>query len=568
MKTTHLKLIATAVLAMLPLTFWGQDKAAVNPRGLYKMTKLKGRGNKEINAPFDQYKICDDRSTVTFAIHARSEQTLEFRFIINDPRVFNYTGTDPQGEDGRGAQIYQCDGQQFHLRWWSRTKNHRYFPENGWVDEKYELNRTSPHAKNILELLRNTVFTDNRHPFGGRWVMIGNTNSEDRAKEIMKNPEKNEKMLARMVIANNQILKLEYWNSIRAFAGNVYPCSAIGKKELHIDNRSYPTQWEGDDLFCYKNHKGTYEVWQRDNDRTPYYEFIISQLAQRHPQEKPMQQMEEMTDEALQPQVVQKYRETDPNARENPRGIYKLVALLDKYNIIIKEPYDQYKICTDSVTLTLNVNDQSFSLLSNDKTVLSFTGEDPDAEDAIATRVFDSNADHFTLKWWSTREGHVYFPHNSWCTEYYESCKYSANAKLILDALMSNNASDPKNPLIGTWRYIGMMDDLTHTKKDLKILRQKAEQQGNTFWLYTIFTPTHTIATNSITGTGVINTFESTGKKTFKTDGKEHTFTWLSKNYIAVEVELSGYRIDYQILERVTDSTPVLNKLASLFVTH
>ena len=31
-----------------------------NPRGTYKMTKLTGRGGVEIDAPFDQYKICED----------------------------------------------------------------------------------------------------------------------------------------------------------------------------------------------------------------------------------------------------------------------------------------------------------------------------------------------------------------------------------------------------------------------------------------------------------------------------------------------------------------------------
>ena len=28
----------------------------------------------------------------------------------------------------------------------------------------------------------------------------------------------------------------------------------------------------------------------------------------------------------------------------NPRGVYKLIGLLDKYDTLIKEPYDQYKI--------------------------------------------------------------------------------------------------------------------------------------------------------------------------------------------------------------------------------
>ena len=41
-------------------------------------------------------------------------------------------------------------------------------------------------------------------------------------------------------------------------------------------------------------------------------------------------------------------------ATDNPRGVYKLTGLLDKYGNVIKEPFDQYKICTDSVTQWVN----------------------------------------------------------------------------------------------------------------------------------------------------------------------------------------------------------------------
>ena len=39
---------------------------------------------------------------------------------------------------------------------------------------------------------------------------------------------------------------------------------------------------------------------------------------------------------------------------ESPRGIYKMMTLTGKQGEI-KAPFDQYKICTDSVTLMLNV---------------------------------------------------------------------------------------------------------------------------------------------------------------------------------------------------------------------
>ena len=39
---------------------------------------------------------------------------------------------------------------------------------------------------------------------------------------------------------------------------------------------------------------------------------------------------------------------------ENPRGIYKMMTLTGKQGEI-KAPFDQYKICTDSLTLMLYV---------------------------------------------------------------------------------------------------------------------------------------------------------------------------------------------------------------------
>ncbi|MBR1666661.1 MAG: hypothetical protein IJ693_00125 [Bacteroidaceae bacterium] len=258
---------------------------------------------------------------------------------------------------------------------------------------------------------------------------------------------------------------------------------------------------------------------------------------------------------------------------ENPRGVYKLTGLLDKYGNLIKEPYDQYKICTDSVTMMLSLQGDQFSIGRNDSEIFNYTGETPDANNATATRIFDSNAEHFTLKWWSTTPGHIYFPHNDWCTEYYESGKYSKNGKYILDALMSPNASHPKKPLIGTWRFIGMMDELHNVKKQLSVLRKDAAKGMNIGHL--IFTPTRAIMYSNGNRGGSIALLAYDGKKK---DQKimmgseqrfhEHAITWLSKDCIAMEIHVDGFRTDYQIWERVTDPTPLFDKIASQYLEH
>lgn len=257
---------------------------------------------------------------------------------------------------------------------------------------------------------------------------------------------------------------------------------------------------------------------------------------------------------------------------ENPRGVYKLMTLTDKYGNPIKEPFDQYKICTDSVTLMFMTQGSHFSLGKNDSQVFNYTGEEPDANDTTATRIFDSNAAHFTQKWWSTYSNHIYFPKNDWCTEYYESGKYSDNAKKILDALMSPTASHPQNPFIGTWRFIGMMDELRNVKKELKKLREDAAKGQNIGHLIITPHPQRAIMYSNGNRGGSIELFMYKGKKKIFMGSEqrpnEYAITWLNKDCIAMEVHVDGFRTDYQIWERVTDSTPLFNKIASQYVIH
>ena len=59
---------------------------------------------------------------------------------------------------------------------------------------------------------------------------------------------------------------------------------------------------------------------------------------------------------------------------ENPRGIYKMITLTGKMGEI-KAPYEQYKICTDSVTLMVTEQGSHFTIINNDHQVFNYTGE-------------------------------------------------------------------------------------------------------------------------------------------------------------------------------------------------
>ena len=55
---------------------------------------------------------------------------------------------------------------------------------------------------------------------------------------------------------------------------------------------------------------------------------------------------------------------------ENPRGIYKMMTLTGKVGEV-KAPYEQYKVCTDSITLMVSFQNAFFSISDNDHKVLN-----------------------------------------------------------------------------------------------------------------------------------------------------------------------------------------------------
>lgn len=248
---------------------------------------------------------------------------------------------------------------------------------------------------------------------------------------------------------------------------------------------------------------------------------------------------------------------------ENPRGIYKMITLTGKQGEI-KAPFDQYKICTDSVTLKLNVQGTAFQIQDTDHKVFSYTGELPKDENDKSTLIYDSNAEHFTMKWWNAGRGHLYFPDNNWCIEKYEANQYSETGRKAFDALTATPVADKTNPLLGTWRILGDVDELRDIKKVLPKMLENYENSKyyNTFY---IFSPETFALVVRLQG-GVVNAVEYEDKKTFKLNNNTKHVKWLAKDRIAIEEKID-YRTDWKILERVTDGQNMLNRIASQIVS-
>lgn len=248
---------------------------------------------------------------------------------------------------------------------------------------------------------------------------------------------------------------------------------------------------------------------------------------------------------------------------ENPRGVYKMTFLVDMNGTKIPAPYEQYKICTDSVTLMASIQGSRFSIGNNDARVLNYTGEEPDMQNATATRIFNSNEKHFTLKWWSQRAGHMFFPQNNWCTEYYESDTYSSTGKTIFDALQSKApAIDKKNPLYGHWHIIDVYDELPDVKAAVKKLMKDNENipyRGNDIIILTSSKFIYTGGQCLDASTDGKNYIELSQGKNKQATYKVHQ---LSKDYIAI-IKKRNQFTDYELWKRITDDITPLSRIAA-----
>ena len=249
------------------------------------------------------------------------------------------------------------------------------------------------------------------------------------------------------------------------------------------------------------------------------------------------------------------YAQTD-----SPRGVYKLTSLIDKTGTKILPFIDQYKICTDSVTLTVVISEPLFRITNNDAEIFNYTGEAPAANNPKASRIYDSNAEHFTLKWWSERETMLY-PKEDWCTEFYNAGEQSEAGKHLFDALLTpTKGIDKKHPLYGNWQRIGLYDEMTDVKAAMKGIKKKQQEMPAGKDII-VLTPSKFIYLG-----GQILSSSSDGNSYFETTSpkkevRRFAAHWLSDKYVVIEIRRDQFR-DYELWGRITDGTVPLERIA------
>ena len=246
---------------------------------------------------------------------------------------------------------------------------------------------------------------------------------------------------------------------------------------------------------------------------------------------------------------------------ENPRGIFMMTSFTGKLGEM-KAPYEQYKICTDSVTLQVVAQGNVFQISDNDHQPLYFTGEQAQTAADRSTRIYESYSDGFKLKWWSNFRGHLYYPENDWCVEQYEKGQYSGLGSVYFNALTGKSEPAKKKSLLGTWVIIGGVDELSDIQAKLPSL---AAEYPKSKYLnsYIVFAPQScTIITPTMGNVAAVSAYS---KRSFTVENTVKQVTWLSKNSVAIEVK-ETYRTSYMILYRLTDGSSPLEHIAAQYV--
>ena len=155
---------------------------------------------------------------------------------------------------------------------------------------------------------------------------------------------------------------------------------------------------------------------------------------------------------------------------QNPRGIYKLKGIYGKDGNYFDLPFDQYKICTDDLTLTLVVenedeNNMTFTIQEQDP-VFNYTGSSHQKDFDKTPLIYDSSETGFKFKWWSQFSNHRIFPHNEWCIEEYVRSDKNSNGGLIFKMLQ--NDVDKSKSLNGCWTLVSISESINQLKERAK----------------------------------------------------------------------------------------------------
>lgn len=184
--------------------------------------------------------------------------------------------------------------------------------------------------------------------------------------------------------------------------------------------------------------------------------------------------------------IYSEYARKDNNGTDNPRGLFHLIRTLYEGSTSNYQDDNQYKYCTDSATLQLNVYmadnatapilDYHVLLSDNDHAPFNYTGMTADKK----TKIFNSNKDGFTMMWYHSEKDQSPYPVQQYVTELYETCNDSLPLLRKLISMIERK-SGGKNKFAGCWYRLGAIK----TIEGMDLLIEGHQK------LYQIFDDTH-----------------------------------------------------------------------------
>ena len=147
---------------------------------------------------------------------------------------------------------------------------------------------------------------------------------------------------------------------------------------------------------------------------------------------------------------------------EDPKGLYKLQRLGYENGRPDHVPeLVQYKFFSDYVPVTIMVmrntpNEYIYVLKQDEPHPYTFTGDVAVGEDGKGTRIYDTDSNHVTLKWYNTirpNEPGV-FPMNEFIREYYDRSGFEQQMTRSIEMLQMRH-QQPGHRLAGCWSLVG-----------------------------------------------------------------------------------------------------------------
>ena len=272
--------------------------------------------------------------------------------------------------------------------------------------------------------------------------------------------------------------------------------------------------------------------------------------------------VEKFGDADAESEMVMDSLNVDTGGRLNPRGVYKLMKVRAN-GVEYNDVNDQYKICTDSITFNVQMNEGRF-LINNQSIIYNYTGNVLNGNRDFSDKIYNSNEHGFTLKWWNGGINHSYVPRQTWGIEEYKIDEYSTDGAKIFPLLMTVQSPSEENPFIGEWRILGTTDNQNNIDGQAKEMQTKNPIVGKNSQIV-VFSTEYMLIVNLGNSSGGILDVAYEGNESIMVADYLRQVEWINHDLIAIAYKTEKGN-SYEIFERISDGRPVISHIVEKYI--